>query len=98
MTAKPTGPSTPWLANVQGRKAPLLRLFCLPYAGGSAVVFHNWQKYLPLDVEIYPVQLPGRGMRLHEVPFTSMDALVEAMLDALLPFLDCPFALLGHSM
>ncbi|PWT88387.1 MAG: putative thioesterase [Acidobacteria bacterium] len=98
MTAKPRLP-TPWLANVQRRQTPSLRLFCLPYAGGSTVVFHKWHKYVSSDVEIYPVQLPGHGMRLREVAFTSMDALVESTLNGLLPFFfDCPFALFGHSM
>lgn len=45
-----------------------------------------------------PVQLPGRGTRLREQPFTSFEPLIEALSEALLPYLRQPFAMFGHSM
>lgn len=75
-----------------------VRLFCFPYAGGSALIFRQWPQSLPPEVEVCPVRLPGRGARLHETPFTKLDSLVEALLPALVPQLDKPFALFGHSM
>ncbi|HSN24945.1 MAG TPA: alpha/beta fold hydrolase, partial [Kofleriaceae bacterium] len=50
------------------------------------------------DVEVVPVLLPGRGIRLREEPYTSMAPLVEGVLDAIVPALDRPFAFFGHSM
>lgn len=44
------------------------------------------------------MQLPGREDRSREPAFTDLDALVEALEHALLPYLDVPFALFGHSM
>jgi surfactin synthase thioesterase subunit len=44
------------------------------------------------------VQLPGRESRLREAPLASIPAVVEAVAAALLPELDRPFALFGHSM
>jgi medium-chain acyl-[acyl-carrier-protein] hydrolase len=44
------------------------------------------------------VQLPGREARLLETPFNSLPPLVERLSQALLPYLDRPFALFGHSM
>lgn len=87
-----------WLANVQPSSRATLRLFCFPYAGGSASIFHNWQYFLPKGVEVYPVQLPGRGSRASEAPLADVFTLVEEMMKALLPFLNCDFAFFGHSM
>jgi medium-chain acyl-[acyl-carrier-protein] hydrolase len=75
-----------------------LRLFCFPYAGGGALVFRNWSDGLPADVEVCPVQLPGRGTRLMEHPFTQLPPLVAALAQALSPLLDKPFAFFGHSL
>jgi medium-chain acyl-[acyl-carrier-protein] hydrolase len=75
-----------------------LRLFCFPYAGAGALIFRNWPEGLPADIEVCPVQLPGRGTRLTERPFTQLSPLVEALAQALVPLLDRPFAFFGHSL
>ena len=89
---------SPWLAYHEPNSRAKLRLFCFPYAGGSALVFNKWRDSLPPFVEVCPVQLPGRGNRLHVPPFTNMDAVVQAACAALLPYFDMPFAFFGHSM
>jgi len=61
-------------------------------------MYHNWPSQLPGDVELWAVELPGRGSRLSEPPFKSMGPLVDAAAQALAPHLDLPFALFGHSM
>ncbi|MEM1395094.1 MAG: thioesterase domain-containing protein, partial [Cyanobacteria bacterium P01_H01_bin.150] len=75
-----------------------LRLFCFPYAGGSSLVFRTWAASLPKNIEICPVELPGRGMQMKSPPFTRMEALVNEIASILLPYLDKPFAFFGHSM
>ncbi|HVF55939.1 MAG TPA: alpha/beta fold hydrolase [Pyrinomonadaceae bacterium] len=90
--------NTPWLACPKPNPRAGLRLFCFPYAGGTATIFHQWQSDLPPSVEVCPVQLPGRGKRMQEKPFTDLFSLVEATATALRPFLDKPFAFFGHSM
>jgi medium-chain acyl-[acyl-carrier-protein] hydrolase len=91
--------ATPWLPyQRQPQPAASLRLFCLPYAGGSALIYRSWPSTLPPGVEVCPVQLPGRGHRMNEPPFLSGDALVPALAEALSPYLDKPFAIFGHSM
>lgn len=87
-----------WLAYRRPNPQARLRLFCFPYAGGSASIFGTWPGYLPLDVEVCPVQLPGRENRLKETPYTRLTPLVEALAESLLPALDQPFAFFGHSM
>ena len=75
-----------------------LRLFCFPYAGGAASVYRTWHQYLPANIEVCAVQLPGRENRMLERPFTDLVELVQALLPRLLPYLDKPFAIFGHSM
>jgi medium-chain acyl-[acyl-carrier-protein] hydrolase len=87
-----------WFANAQCNRRADSRLFCFPYAGASSVVYHNWAKSLPEFVDVIPVQLPGRGMRLHTAPLTRMDRLTEQLSPVLAEFLDRPFYFFGHSM
>ena len=61
-------------------------------------MFRGWQEALNGEIQLCPIQLPGRQNRVAEPPFTNVTALVEALLPALEPFLDIPFALFGHSM
>lgn len=75
-----------------------LRLFCFPYAGGGAAIFRAWSDGLPADVEVCPVQFPGRGTRLMEAPFTRLAPLIQSLAQALFSLLDKPFAFFGHSL
>jgi medium-chain acyl-[acyl-carrier-protein] hydrolase len=75
-----------------------LRLFCLPYAGAGAAIFRTWADGLPEDVEVCPIQYPGRGTRLMQTSFTRLSPLVEALAEAVAPLLDRPFAVFGHSL
>src|SRR3954463_501070 len=89
---------SPWFHVPRPVARPRLRLVCLPYAGGSASIYHGWASELDDDVELVAVQLPGRGPRLREAPFTQMEALLGALVEAMAPLDDAPFALFGHSM
>jgi len=75
-----------------------LRLLCFPYAGGSSQIYREWQKGFPSHIEVCAIQLPGRGHRLTEAPFTNVHELVKIAVEDLLPIIDRPFALFGHSM
>jgi medium-chain acyl-[acyl-carrier-protein] hydrolase len=75
-----------------------LRLFCFHYAGGGAASFRDWSDNLPSSVEVHFVELPGRGFRLAERAFVSLNPLIEAIANALHHNLDKPFAFFGHSM
>ena len=44
------------------------------------------------------VQLPGRTMRLSEPAVASVPLLADAIVAAITPYLDIPFALFGHSL
>lgn len=73
-------------------------MFCIPYAGGSAGIYQHWTKLPLADVEICLIELPGRGTRLTEAAFTSLNGLIWSLGEAILPWLDKPFACFGHSL
>jgi medium-chain acyl-[acyl-carrier-protein] hydrolase len=75
-----------------------LKMFCFPYAGGTAMVFKKWADFLPPAVQVISVELPGRGARLKEPPFVSVPTLIDELGDVILPLLDKPFVFFGHSM
>ncbi|MGH2480977.1 MAG: thioesterase II family protein, partial [Ktedonobacteraceae bacterium] len=75
-----------------------LRLFCFPYAGGGSSAYFPWVSEIAPEIEVCPVQLPGREERIRETPFTHMEELVETVASALEPYLDQPFAFYGHSL
>jgi medium-chain acyl-[acyl-carrier-protein] hydrolase len=91
--------SNPWIFSPQKRTlAPHLRLFCLPYAGGGASIYHPWSSDLAPAIEVCAIQLPGRENRFSELPYTNLTQLIETLAPILMPYLDIPFAFFGHSM
>jgi medium-chain acyl-[acyl-carrier-protein] hydrolase len=89
---------TPWFPSIDSTGAAALRLFCFPFAGAGTSAFRGWAAGLPASIGVCPVRLPGRESRLAEVPFRHMEPLVRALAEAILPFIDPPFAFYGHSM
>lgn len=74
------------------------RLFCFPYAGGTAMIFRSWPRYLPAEIEVCAVQYPGRGSRIAEGLNEDVEQMVNSSYDKLQPFMNKPFAFFGHSM
>jgi len=93
-----TQPANPWLYYFEPRPKASVRLFCFPYAGGTALVYRPWAQKFPASVEVVAIQLPGRATRIKEPPISKLTDLVEPIASALAPFLDKPFAFFGHSM
>jgi medium-chain acyl-[acyl-carrier-protein] hydrolase len=87
-----------WITFHKPNPQARLRLFCFPYAGTGASIFRTWSDGLPAEVEVCPVEFPGRGTRLMETPLIQLSLLVQALAQALVPLLDKPFAFFGHSL
>lgn len=87
-----------WLEGYKPRPNAAFRLFCFPFAGGTAASFRSWPGNLPGFIEALPIQLPGRGGRFLEMPSSRLTEIVEVLGHALPPFFDRPFAFFGHSM
>jgi surfactin synthase thioesterase subunit len=73
-------------------------LFCFPHAGGGPAFFRPWSTALASDIDVRPIQLPGREARIHEPPLHRIEQLMDPLCAALEPHLDRPYALFGHSM
>jgi surfactin synthase thioesterase subunit len=81
----PTGPSR-------------LRLYCFPYAGGSASAWLPWRATLDASIGLSALQLPGRGARLAEPPLRSWAELVPLLAQQVAARAHEPFAFFGHSL
>ncbi|MET7298770.1 alpha/beta fold hydrolase [Embleya sp. NPDC005575] len=71
------------------------RIFCFPYSGSGASAFSAWPAAID-DVEVCPVQFPGRENRLAEPHYGTYENLAAGLIDPLAPLLDRPFAFFGH--
>eukprot|EP01027_Heterolobosea_sp_BB2_P012671 GEZU01018337.1.p1 GENE.GEZU01018337.1~~GEZU01018337.1.p1 ORF type:complete len:285 (+),score=61.96 GEZU01018337.1:344-1198(+) len=96
------------------KDGPKLRLFCFPYAGGSAAVFSDWCRLLPNDIEVVGVTLPGRLHRAMEKDYyRDVCKAAYDITNAILPFIQeednnnnnnlqgkkaLPYAIYGHSL
>jgi surfactin synthase thioesterase subunit len=89
-------PTTRWLLQEpSGDAVPLL--FCFPYAGSGASSFRRWPGRVG-EAEVQPVQLPGRENRIKEEPYGDFDTFARDAVQALGPYLDRPYAVIGHCM
>ena len=77
-------------------------LFCIPYAGGSASSLAGIANLINQDgLEIYFVELPGRGRRIKEPFPTSLDEVIEDISEKIKEKLSNKnqrFIIWGHSM
>lgn len=88
--------TSPWFP-IAPANAPT-RLFCFGYAGGGASIFNTWRGAFGEDVDVVPVQPPGREDRTLQPPYRRLEALIDDLYRAIRPHLDRPFAFYGHSM
>jgi medium-chain acyl-[acyl-carrier-protein] hydrolase len=95
LRSQPVTATQRWFAYVQARPPGRLRLYCLPCAGAGASVFRGWRRQLGPDIEVHPIQAPGRQNRLSEQPYSRLDSLTADLAPILST--DKPYALLGHS-
>lgn len=87
------------IVNINPRPNASKRIFCFPYAGGSAaIIYRKWTFNLPEEFEVLPVELPGRGARLQESLKFDMSSLVDELITSIETYLDKPFLFFGHSM
>lgn len=75
------------------------QLLCLPHSGGNASSYRAWLAAADTgDVDVVPVQLPGRETRLAEPPYTDHATLVADLARVVERAGFRRIALFGHSM
>src|SRR5262249_36493337 len=87
-----------WIPFKSEGTAVRCRIFCFPHAGGSAATYRPLRRLMPPEIDLCPVQLPGRAGRLNEPPCNSMSALMEQLHRALEPCRTVRFGFFGHSV
>ncbi|MBB6109958.1 Surfactin synthase thioesterase subunit [Mucilaginibacter lappiensis] len=78
-----------------------LKLFCFPYAGGSAAIYARWKSYLNMDscIELIPIELAGRGKRISEPLNHDLEEVVEDLYQKIKSGItNGPYAFFGHSL
>lgn len=71
-----------------------LRLLCLPYSGGSPLMFRDLCGRLPGHVRLSAAHYPGVDGR--ETPLKTIDAVADAFIGSLREAADVPTVLLGY--
>ncbi len=74
------------------------QLFCLPHAGAGASAYWEWVPLLAPDVDVVPIQLPGRESRYKEFPRRSAFELAGELVGPLMDRAGPNFSFFGHSM
>jgi surfactin synthase thioesterase subunit len=75
-----------------------MRIFIFPFAGGRASAFKDWAHYFAPEIEICPLQLPGREERYNEKPYQHLDELMQDVSSNIKDGEDLPYVFFGHSM
>ncbi len=76
-----------------------IKLFCLPYAGGSAFIYSKWKLRLAKNIELCPIELAGRGSRITEKFYVNLDAAVNDIYEQIVDDIsEFDYAIFGHSM
>lgn len=56
----------------------LVKLFCLPYAGGSASIYLKWAKSMSnSDIDLIPIEYKGHGIRMDEEFYENFSDMIE---------------------
>jgi len=93
-----TPPAGEWIVFQRPNPVARVRLFCFPYAGGSASMFRSWAEEAPPEVEVCAIQPPGRENRWREPRLTVLPEFLLSLAQSILPHLKLPFAFFGHSL
>jgi acyl transferase domain-containing protein/surfactin synthase thioesterase subunit/acyl carrier protein len=87
-----------WFVRLMPNNDAPSRLFCFHDAGGNASLFTSLSKELADVFDVVSIELPGRGHRIHEKPYSDLEMLIKDIVPQIETLMDKPFLFFGHSM
>lgn len=76
-----------------------MKLFCLPFAGGSKRAYSNWSKFANRAMEVEAIEIKGRGERFGQDFYEDMTEAVDDIYSLIKDQIQKDdYALYGHSM
>lgn len=76
-----------------------IKLFTIPYAGGTAFVYNKWKDFLHSGIEMCAIELSGHGLRIKEALYNSFGEAVEDICKIVINQKgNDDYAIFGHSM
>jgi surfactin synthase thioesterase subunit len=86
------------MIRAEPRPESSFRLFCVPFAGVGPSAFRGWAQSIGPEIETIYVHLPGRESRFRDPAVTSVRGLSDQIAASMVPWLDRPYAVFGHSL
>lgn len=74
------------------------KFFCIPFSGGNAYTYFGLRKYLPPNIELYNLELPGRGKRISEPLLYNIEDMTQDLFGQIENEIDGSYAIYGHSL
>ncbi|MCX6149594.1 MAG: thioesterase domain-containing protein [Ignavibacteriales bacterium] len=74
------------------------RLFCIPFSGGNAYSYSEFKKYIPDNIELCNLELPGRGKRISEPLLHSVESMTEDLFLQIETKINENYVIFGHSL
>lgn len=77
----------------------ITKLFCIPYSGGSAMRYNEWKSHLDSRIQLYPLELAGRGRRFHQSLYNNISEVVDDLYKTVeREITHSNYAFFGHSL
>ncbi len=75
------------------------KVFFIPYAGATSMIYYNWEKYFPENYEMVFIEPAGRGIRKNEKFYRNVDEAAEDIAQIIQSKIeDSDYYIFGHSM
>lgn len=87
-----------WFSFYKEKKENNINMFCFHHAGGSAAMYKEWVNHAE-NINVFSIELPGKGMRRMETPIDNMNQLAQEIANAVKKVSSGKRIILyGHSM
>ena len=88
----------PWFLESKAKPQAIIRLFCFHHSGGGASAYHPWIEKLSPNIEMIPIQLPGRENRFTEPLMNNLQEIIAQLTGGFSFYNNKPFFVFGHSL